>query len=68
VSSFWAEHVWLPSGLARGVRLVVDDGRFVVVEPRATRHPEDVKLRGVVFPGWPMPMPCLPAGLRTHPV
>lgn len=51
MSSFWAEHVWLPSGLARGVRLVVDDGRFVVVEPRATRHPEDVKLRGVVFPG-----------------
>ncbi len=51
MSSFWAEHVWLPSGLARGVRLVVDDGRFVSVEPRAARQPEDLRLRGVVFPG-----------------
>ena len=51
MTSFWAEHVWLPSGLARGVRLVVDEGRFVSVEPRAARQPEDVKLRGVVFPG-----------------
>ena len=51
MSSFWAEHAWLPSGLARSVRLVVDDGRFVAVEPRAARQPNDVKLRGVVFPG-----------------
>ncbi len=51
MSSFWAEHAWLPSGLARSVRLVVDDGRFVAVEPRASRQPNDVKLRGVVFPG-----------------
>jgi formiminoglutamate deiminase len=51
VTSFWAEHVWLPSGLARAVRMVVDDGRFVSVEPRAARQPEDIRLRGVVFPG-----------------
>lgn len=51
MTSFWAEHVWLPSGLARAVRMVVDDGRFVSVEPRAARQPEDIRLRGVVFPG-----------------
>ena len=50
MTSYWAEHAWLPSGLARGVRMVEADGRFVSVE-RGPRQPEDVKLRGVVFPG-----------------
>ncbi|MFZ1285662.1 MAG: formimidoylglutamate deiminase [Candidatus Phosphoribacter sp.] len=51
MTSFWAEHVWLPTGLARGVRLVVADGRFLAVETKANRGPDDVRLRGVVFPG-----------------
>jgi len=51
VTSFWAEHAWLPTGLARSVRLVVADGRFTSVEPRSQRQPEDTRLTGVVLPG-----------------
>jgi formiminoglutamate deiminase len=51
VTSFWAEHAWLPTGLARSVRMVVSDGRFLSVEARAQRQPEDERLRGVVLPG-----------------
>lgn len=51
MTSFWAEHAWLPTGLARSVRLVVADGRFTSVEPRSQRQPEDTRLTGVVLPG-----------------
>ncbi|MEI2731093.1 MAG: formimidoylglutamate deiminase [Dermatophilaceae bacterium] len=51
MTSYWADHAWLPSGPARGVRLVVGDGRFVSVETRTTRRGDDVHLHGVVLPG-----------------
>jgi formiminoglutamate deiminase len=51
VTSYWSEHAWLPTGLARSVRISISDGRFVGVEPKAQRRPEDVRLRGVVLPG-----------------
>jgi formiminoglutamate deiminase len=51
VTSYWAESAWLPSGPARSVRLEVEDGRFVAVEPRSSRRPDDLRLRGTILPG-----------------
>ncbi len=51
MTSYWAEFAWLPSGLARGVRFEVEDGRFVSVEPRTPRRGADERLRGTVLPG-----------------
>jgi len=52
VTAWWAEHVWLPGGLATDVRLEVVDGRFTAVTPRERPHPGDVRLPGVVLPGF----------------
>jgi len=49
---FWAEHAWLPTGLARNVRIAVIDGRFAEVEVRTRRASGDVCLPGVVMPGF----------------
>ncbi len=51
MTSFWAEHAWLPSGLARNVRLRVADGRFTAVECRTTPTSTDQRLGGVLLPG-----------------
>jgi formiminoglutamate deiminase len=62
---FWCERAWLPgdgtggaerSGRAPGrvvesVRVEVDEGRIVVVEPGAAASDGDVRLGGVVLPG-----------------
>ena len=51
-SSYWAEHAWLPSGLATGVRFEVVDGVFAGVHPRARAEAGDDRLHGVVLPGF----------------
>ena len=51
MTSYWAEHAWLPDGVAAGVALEVADGRFTRVEP--SRSPGDsTRLAGVVLPGF----------------
>ncbi len=49
--TYWAEHAWLPTGPVAGVRLCVENGSFVRVEPRAHAHADDIRLAGVVLPG-----------------
>ena len=51
MTSYWAEHAWLPDGVAAGVALEVADGRFTRVEP--SRSPGDsTRLAGIVLPGF----------------
>jgi formiminoglutamate deiminase len=51
MTNYWAEHAWLPDGVATGVTLEVTDGRFTRVE--AGRQPgESNRLAGVVLPGF----------------
>ena len=50
MTRYWAEHAWLPDGLAPGVTLEVADGRFTRVE--AAQPPGNAtRLTGVVLPG-----------------
>jgi formiminoglutamate deiminase len=51
VVTYAAELAWLPTGVHRRVRLTVESGRFVAIEPDAAAHPEDVRLPGLVLPG-----------------
>ena len=51
MSTYWAEHAWLPTGVAADVRLEVVDGRFTSVHPRSRPQDGDERLRGVVLPG-----------------
>ncbi len=51
MTTYWAEHAWLPTGLATSVRLHVEGGRFTDVETKAHAGPDDVRLAGVVLPG-----------------
>ena len=50
-TQYWAEHAWLPTGLATGVRFEVVDGVFAGVH-RARPEPGDERLHGVVLPGF----------------
>ncbi len=52
MSSYFADYAWLESGLAADVRLVVAAGRFESVTADTSRHPNDERLSGVVFPGF----------------
>ena len=52
MTTWWAEHAWLAGGLATDVRLEVVDGRFTAVTPRERPRPGDVRLPGVVLPGF----------------
>ena len=51
-TSYWAEHAWLPTGLATGVRFEVVDGVFAGVHRRARPEAGDERLHGVVLPGF----------------
>jgi formiminoglutamate deiminase len=51
MTSYWAEHAWLPHGLAADVRFDVVDGRFGAVHAKARPHQGDIRLPGVVLPG-----------------
>jgi formiminoglutamate deiminase len=51
MTTYWAEHAWLPGGVAAGVTLEVADGRFTRVE--AGTPPSDaIRMAGVVLPGF----------------
>lgn len=49
---FWCENAWLEGDSVAGVRVVVDDGRFTAIEVAPTPGPDDVRLAGVVLPGF----------------
>jgi formiminoglutamate deiminase len=49
---YWAEHAWLPTGLATGVRFDVVDGVFAGVHHRVRPEAGDERLHGVVLPGF----------------
>lgn len=51
MTTYWAEHAWLPTGPATSVRLTVEGDRFTQVEAKAHAEPGDVLLTGVVLPG-----------------
>jgi formiminoglutamate deiminase len=51
VTTYWAEHAWLPTGLAAEVRFEVVEGRFANVQRRIKSQSGDTILRGVVLPG-----------------
>ena len=51
MTTLFASHALLPSGLAEDVVIEVADGRFVSVMPNATLPPGATRLAGVVLPG-----------------
>ncbi len=52
VTGYFAPWAWLPGGVHAGVRFVVADGRFALVEAGAVAQPGDEVLPGVVLPGF----------------
>ena len=51
--SWWCEHAWLPKGPASSVRVVCDDRGFITaVTPDVAPQPGDVRMRGMVMPGF----------------
>ncbi|MCH8614216.1 formimidoylglutamate deiminase [Arsenicicoccus dermatophilus] len=51
MTTFWAEHAQLPSGITSGVRIQVSGDRISAIEVRTHPRPGDTKLQGVTFPG-----------------
>ena len=51
MTTYWAEHAWLPGGAVAGVTLEVADGRFTLVEPGPPPG-GSTRLAGVVLPGF----------------
>ena len=51
MTTFWAEHAWLPEGCVAGVRLEVVGDRFRFVTRGVPAGPGDEILCGVVLPG-----------------
>ena len=52
MTRYWAEHAWLPTGLAHDVRFEVVGATFGAITPRVRAQPGDEVLRGVVLPGF----------------
>ncbi|HEV2887620.1 MAG TPA: formimidoylglutamate deiminase [Jatrophihabitans sp.] len=52
MSSYWAPYGWLPGGVAEQVRLVADGGRWVRVEAGVPAADQDLRLPGLVLPGF----------------
>ncbi|GAA0275676.1 formimidoylglutamate deiminase [Cryptosporangium japonicum] len=48
---YWAEHAWLPSGVASGVLIEVTDGRITAVSTPVEPSPGVVRLAGLTLPG-----------------
>jgi formiminoglutamate deiminase len=51
VSTYFADHAWLASGVAAAVRLTVHSGRITAVEAGTARQGGDERLPGLVLPG-----------------
>lgn len=51
-TTFWCERAHLPEKVQWGVRLTVEGGRIVEIAERVHPHGEDVRLHGVVLPGF----------------
>ena len=51
MTTYWAEHAWLPHGIAAGVAIEVVDGRFTRIEA-GTPAAAATRLTGVVLPGF----------------
>ena len=51
MTAYWAEHAWLPGGVAAGVTLEVGEGRFTRVD-QGTPPGGATRLAGVVLPGF----------------
>ncbi|MEO7261043.1 MAG: formimidoylglutamate deiminase [Jatrophihabitantaceae bacterium] len=52
MSSYWAPYGWLPGGVAEQVRLVAEGGRWARVEAGVAPGDQDVRLPGLVLPGF----------------
>ncbi len=51
--TWWCTHAWLPKGPADGVRVTAGaDGRIVAVETGVPARPGDVRITGLVLPGF----------------
>jgi formiminoglutamate deiminase len=51
MTTYWAEHAWLPDGIAASVTIEVAGGRFTRVEPEPPPG-DSIRLAGVVLPGF----------------
>lgn len=52
VRVYWAEHAQLPDGPAPSVRVAVEGDRITGIQPRTSPRPSDIKLPGVMLPGF----------------
>lgn len=52
MTAYWCASAWLPDGVASDVRLVEADGVLTRVERGAAVQPGDVRLPGLVLPGF----------------
>lgn len=52
MTTYWCEHALLPDGPARAVRLVEEGGRWSGIETGVEPRTEDMRLLGVVLPGF----------------
>ena len=51
MTTYWAEHAWLPDGVAASVTLEIADGRFTRVEAGPPSE-DSIRLAGIVLPGF----------------
>jgi formiminoglutamate deiminase len=52
MGSWWCESAWLGAAPVAGVRVVAVDGVITSVDTAASRRPDDVRLGGLVLPGF----------------
>ncbi|HEX5533985.1 MAG TPA: formimidoylglutamate deiminase [Actinomycetales bacterium] len=52
MTSYWCEYAWLEAGAVGGVRVTTAEGRITGVEAGVEPAEEDVRLPGVVLPGF----------------
>ncbi len=52
MTTYWCEHAQLPDKVHRGVRVGVADGRITEVTTGTQQREGDVRLRGIVLPGF----------------
>lgn len=52
MTTYWCEHAQLPDKVHRGVRVVVEEGRITEVASETRPGDGDVRLRGLVLPGF----------------